>query len=230
MPLRSTKASENWIVVWCSATKLHESIWGWAKKFIGRLVQGSNLTKCGLFFSIVSPAFHVLPPSMLQRLASCSIEALILILKKFLNCRYDLIVLILLLSQVLLFFSCWRTENRWCQIRRVWRVIKATVMHNSHCNHRLVCRIIVLLKQDSLGQFSRPFWNVSSSTTCTFQSLELRIQYGFIWKETMQLVSEKVEYNACQVYIITRLQFPAKLTNVTLMSSLFLFFDPLNVF
>ena len=32
---------------------------------------------------------------------------------------------------------------RWCQIRRIWKVInefKATVTHSSHCNHRLVCR------------------------------------------------------------------------------------------
>ena len=33
---------------------------------------------------------------------------------------------------------------------------KATVMHSSHCNHRFVCRSIVLVKQDSLCQFSRP--------------------------------------------------------------------------
>ena len=42
---------------------------------------------------------------------------------------------------------------RWCQIRKIWRVInqfKATVMHSSHCNHRLVHRSIVLVKQDSL--------------------------------------------------------------------------------
>ena len=45
---------------------------------------------------------------------------------------------------------------RWCQIRRLWRVInqfKATVTPSSHCSHRLVCRSIVLVKQDSLRQF-----------------------------------------------------------------------------
>ena len=36
--------------------------------------------------------------------------------------------------------------------------------------------------------------NVSSTT---FQSLELLIQYGIIWKEIMQLESGKVEFNAC---------------------------------
>ena len=32
----------------------------------------------------------------------------------------------------------------------------ATVMLSSHCDHRLACRSIVLVKQDSLHQFSRP--------------------------------------------------------------------------
>ena len=91
---------------------------------------------------------------------------------------------------------------RWCQIGRMWRVInqfKATVMHNSHCNHRLVCRSIVLVKRDSLRQFSKPFWNASSTT---LQSPELLTQCGFIWKETMQLVSGKDEFNACQVSLL----------------------------
>ena len=43
--------------------------------------------------------------------------------------------------------------------------------------------IIVLVKQDSLRQFSIHSQNVSSTT---FQSPELLIQCGFIWKETMQ--------------------------------------------
>ena len=62
------------------------------------------------FVNIVSPAVHTLLPSVLQHLDSCGIEALILILKKAFNCRYDLIIdLILLPSQV--FFSCWGTEH-----------------------------------------------------------------------------------------------------------------------
>ena len=73
------------------------------------MMQWLNLTKCGLFFTIVSPAVHTLL-SVLQRLDSCGIKALILIIEKVLNCRYDLIIsLILLPSQV--FFSCWGTEN-----------------------------------------------------------------------------------------------------------------------
>ena len=72
-------------------------------------------------------------------------------------------------------------------------------MHSSHCNHRPVCRCIVLVKHYSLLQFSRPFWNVSS---INFQSPELLIQCGFIWKETMQLVWEKVEFNTCQFSLL----------------------------
>ena len=36
----------------------------------------------------------------------------------------------------------------------------------------------------------------------TFQSLELLIQCLFILKEAMQLVSGKVEFNACQVSLL----------------------------
>ena len=51
-----------------------------------------NLTKFCLFFNIVSPVVHTLLPLVLQRLNSCGIETLILILKNVLNCRYDLII------------------------------------------------------------------------------------------------------------------------------------------
>ena len=46
------------------------------------MMQWLNLTKCGLFLNIVSPAVHTLLPSVLQRLESRGIEALILILGK----------------------------------------------------------------------------------------------------------------------------------------------------
>ena len=39
---------------------------GWAGKFTGWLMQWSNLTQCGLCFSIVSRAVHTLLPSVLQ--------------------------------------------------------------------------------------------------------------------------------------------------------------------
>ena len=80
--------------------------------------------------------------------------------------RYDLIIgPILLPSQVYVHVGE-RKIIRWCQIRTIWRVInqfKATVMHSSHCNHRHVCKRIVLVKQDSLCQFP----------ITTFQSPEL---------------------------------------------------------
>ena len=44
----------------------------------------------------------------------------------------------------------------WCQSSRRWRVInqfRETVMPNSHCYYRLVCRSIVLVEQDSLRPF-----------------------------------------------------------------------------
>ena len=57
------------------------------------MMQWSNLTKCGLFFNIVSLAVHTLLPSVLQRLDSRGTEALIPSLEKVINCRYlDLII------------------------------------------------------------------------------------------------------------------------------------------
>ena len=123
------------------------------------------------------------------------IEALTLILKKVLNCRHDLMIS----SSVWYCFPakcaswCWEQKIvRWCQIRRIWRVInqfKSSHAQQPYCNLRLVCRSIVMVKQDSFHQFSRLFWNVPSTT---FQNPELLIQCAFIWKETMQLVSGRL--------------------------------------
>ena len=135
--------------------------------------QWSNLTKCG-YLSTQSPLrsthfFH----RLLQHLDSHGTEDLILILEKVLNCRYDLIgPIILLLSQFIVFLHVGEQKIATRSQIRFWRVIninqfKATVTHSSHCNHRLVCRSIILVKQDSLRQFFRP------SPKCTiFQSPE----------------------------------------------------------
>ena len=68
-----------------------------------------------------------------------------------------------------------------------------------YCTCVQEARSIALVKQESLSHFSRPSPNVSSTT---FQNPELIIQCGFIWKETMQLVSGNLEFNACQVALL----------------------------
>ena len=47
------------------------------------------------------------------------------------------------------------------------------------------------------------------SLVLLFQSPELLIQCGFIWKETMHLVSGKVEFNVCQVSLLWHNSFLA---------------------
>ena len=171
-------------------------------------MQCSNLTKCGLFFQ-QSPlrSTHFFDWCCSASI-SLGIEALILILEKVLNCRYDLIIGLILLPSHVLFFNLGEQKIvKWCHIRRIWRVT-ATAMYSIHRNHRLVCRSIVLVKQDSICQFSRPFWNVSSST---FQSPKLLIQSGFVWTETMQLILGKVEFNACQVLLVWHNSFSVSL-------------------
>ena len=86
------------------------------------LMLWSNLTKCGLFFNIVSPAVHTFLPSVLQCLHSCGIGALILILGKSPQLQIWPYYRSDPASQPNV-FSCWGTENRLCQIRRIWRVI-----------------------------------------------------------------------------------------------------------
>ena len=61
---------------------------------------------------------------------------------------------------------------------------------------QLVCRSIVLVIQDSLVGFPGRLLNVSST------SPKLLIQCGFILKETVQLVSGNVEFNAYQVSLL----------------------------
>ena len=123
------------------------------------MMQWSNLTKCRWFLNIVSPAVHTLLLWVLQRSDSCAMEDPILILGKspqlqtWPHYRSDTA------SQPSVFLSCFfhvgeQKIVRWCQIRRIWRVINqfiATITHSSHCNHRL------LVKQDSLRQFPGHF-------------------------------------------------------------------------
>ena len=78
------------------------------------MMQCLNLTKSGLFFNIVSPAVHTFLPSVLQRVDSRCIEALILILEKVLNCRYDLIIGPILLPSQVYFCVGEQSTVRWC--------------------------------------------------------------------------------------------------------------------
>ena len=71
------------------------------------MMQWSNLTKCGLFFNIVSPAV----PHTSSIGVAHGIDALILILEKALNCRYDLIVGPILLPSHVFFSSMFRNRK-----------------------------------------------------------------------------------------------------------------------
>ena len=97
---------------------------------------------------------------------------------------------------------------RWCQIRRVGRGDQPVQSHN-HAQQPLQPQTCV---QDHCpgetglpsSAFSRPFTNCLYST---FHSPELLIQCGFIWKRTMQLVSEEFEFNACHISLLRHSSF-----------------------
>ena len=120
-----------------------------------------------IFFKIVSPAaVHTLLPSVLQRLNSCGIEALILILEKSSTaCRYDIIIgPIMLPSQVL--FRVGGTENSQIVPNQDNMEGDQPVQSHSHEQQLLQPQACVQAHcpgetEDSLRLFSRPFWNVS---------------------------------------------------------------------
>ena len=171
-------------------------------------MQWFKLTKCGLLFNIVSPAVHTFLPSVLQGLDSRGTEALTQIFEKFLNSRYNCIIgPILLPSQVFFFHVGEQKIVRWCQIRRIWRVVyqfKAAVTHSSHAATYLCAWALSWWNRTPFVSFLGRLPNVSSTT---FQCPELPIQGGFIWKETMQLVSGKIECNARQISLLRHNSF-----------------------
>ena len=119
------------------------------------MMQWSNLTECGLFFNIVSPAgpaVHALLPLVLQRLDFLWYRSSHpdprkspqLQIWPHRSDRYCF--------PTKWYFMLGNRKSSKCQIRRIWTLInqfKAIVTHSSHCIHRLVCRSIVLVKQDS---------------------------------------------------------------------------------
>ena len=109
-------------------------------------LQWSNLTKCGkLVFNVQYPLWPThFWTSVLQHFDSRGIEALILILEKVLNCRYDLIISpILLPSQVGVFYVGEHEIVRWCQIRRENMEGDQPVQSHSHEQQPLQPQICV---------------------------------------------------------------------------------------
>ena len=115
------------------------------------------MVKFDQMWFIFQHAVHRLLPTVLQRLDSHGREALILIWEKVLSCRYDLITGQILLPSQVFFFSFWGTENSLMMPNQENmegnQPVQATDMHSSHCNHRLVWRSIVLVKQDPFISF-----------------------------------------------------------------------------
>ena len=172
------------------------------------MMQWSNLTKCGLFFNIFFPAVHTLLPLVLQHLDSCGIEVLIMILGKVLNCRYDLIIGLTLLPSRVFFHVGEQKTVRWCQIRRIWMV--SNQFKDNHAQQPLQPQTCV--KEHRTGEtrlLSSVFQAISemSLNQYYFSNPELLIQLGFIWKETMQFVSRKGEFNSCQVSLLCHNSF-----------------------
>ena len=124
----------------------------------------------------------------------CGIEAFILILKKVLNCmtlssRSDTA------SHPSVIFSCWGSENSHMVPNQENVEGDQPAPSHSHVHvqqplqpQTRVQLSIVLVKQDSLRQFSRLFWNVFSKLLSKVLNY-FNYPDGFIWKETILTVS-----------------------------------------
>ena len=145
--------------------------------------QWLNLSKCSLLFNIVSPVINALLPSVLQRFDSHGIEALILILEKVLNCWCDLLS-VWYCFPAKCFFSCRGTENS--QMVPNQENVEGDQSH-SQAQQPLQPQICV--QEHCLGKQSTPFLRFPGYLR---NVPVLLLQCGFIWKETMQLVSGKV--------------------------------------
>ena len=135
---------------------------GSAEKFIVWLWFNGRILRNVVYFSTLShlraAAVHPLLPSVLQLGFPWYRNSHPDPRKKVLNWGYDLVIGLIVLPSMC-FFHVKREQKlvRWCQIMIIWRAInqfKATVTHSSHSNHKLVSRSIVLVKQDSLRQYS----------------------------------------------------------------------------
>ena len=174
------------------------------------MMQWSNLTKCSLFLNIVSPAVHILLPLMLQHLNSCGIEALILILGKSLQLQiwphhwFDT-------ASQPGDFSCWGTENSQMVPNQENMEGYQLVQSHSHTQQPLQPQTYVQEHCPGETGFSssvfQAVWKCLLEVRTAFQSPELLIQCGVIWKETIHLVSGKVEFNACQVSLLRHNSF-----------------------
>ena len=151
------------------------------------MMQWSNLTKCGLFFNIVSPVVHTLFPLVLQRLESCCIGGLILILEKSPQHTADMIS-----SSVQNCFpaKCFFIlgNRKYSDGAKSWEYgTWSTSSKPQSCTAAIAATDLCA---GALSWWNRtPFisfpgrsWNVCITT---FQSPEILIECGFIWKETM---------------------------------------------
>ena len=88
-------------------------------------------------------------------------------------------------------------------IRRIWRVINQFKSH-SHTQQPLQPQTCV--QEHCPGETGISFSVFQAvfemSLVLLFKVLNYIIQCGFIWKDTMQLVSGNVEFNTCQVSLL----------------------------
>ena len=158
-------------------------------------MQWLNLTNC-LFFNTVSPAVHILLPSVLQCLDSHGIEALILILYKVHIWRYDLIIGLIgpiLLHSEVFSPSCWGTENSQMIPNQENMEGDQPVQSHSHAQQPLQPQTCVLEHcPGETGLPSSVFQAVSEmSLGLLFKVLNHLSSCGFIWKETKAVIIRK---------------------------------------
>ena len=74
------------------------------------------------------------------------------------------------------------------------------VQSHSHAQQQLQAQTCVQEHYILVKQDSSPFWNIS--IVLLFKALNNLSKCEYTWEETMQLVSGKIEFNACQVSLL----------------------------
>ena len=164
------------------------------------MVQWSNLTTCGLYFTSLPCGAHF--PSELQRLVSRGLAALILILEKKSRLRPQLHIIIgpiYTASQPsdFLFMLGYRKQSDGAKSGKHggWLISSKPQSCTAATATTYLCAgALSWWNRTPFVSFPGRLRNISNTTFQSHESPELLFQCGFIWKESMQSVSGKVEF------------------------------------
>ena len=162
-----------------------------------------NLKKV-VYFSALFPAVQTFLPSVLQRLAALGTYKLSSWSSKK-SSTAELTSSSVRYCFPAIFFLCWGTEiSEMVPNQENMEGDQNTVTDSNHCNHRLGCRSIVLVKQNSLHNFPGRFEISLSSTIFKNSWITFPVWYYLERNNTVSIRKGWIEkrFNVCQVPLL----------------------------